>query len=63
MQQTIATVNTSATVYVAMFLKVQVGAYELPKVAKEHETYSTCQVPTKYFSYKESKILLFEDWA
>ena len=39
------------------------GAYEPPK---EHETCTTCRVPsqskfiTKYFPYKESKILLFE---
>ena len=39
-------------------------AYELPKVAKEHEI--ICQVPSqskfiaKYFPYKENEILLFE---
>ena len=42
------------------------GAYESLKAAKEHETYTICQVPSqskfiaKYFPYKESKILLFE---
>ena len=39
--------------------------YEPPKAAKEHATYTACQVPsqsksiTKNFPYKESKILLF----
>ena len=41
-------------------------AYEPPKVAKEHETYTICRVPSqskfiaKHFPYKESEILLFE---
>ena len=43
------------------------GAYEPPKAAKEHTTYIACRVPsqskfiTKYFPYKENKILLFVD--
>ena len=42
------------------------GAYEPPKAAKEHETCTTCRVPSqskfiaKYCPYKESEILLFE---
>ena len=42
------------------------GAYEPPGAVKEHETCTTCQVPSqskfiaKYFPYKESDILLFE---
>ena len=42
------------------------GTYELPKAAKEHETCTTCWVPSqskfiaKYCPYKESEILLFE---
>ena len=42
------------------------GAYEPPKAVKEHETCTTCRVPSqskfiaKYCPYKESEILLFE---
>ena len=42
------------------------GAYEPLEGAKEHETCTTCRVPSqskfiaKYFPYKESEILLFE---
>ena len=44
-------------------LYAEAGAYKPPK---EHETCTTCQVPsqskfiTKYCPYKESEILLFE---
>jgi len=42
------------------------GAYEPLKAAKEHETYTACQVPSQsklfvdWFPYKETKISLFE---
>ena len=42
------------------------GAYEPPKAAKEHATYTACRVPSQskliasYFPYKESTISLFE---
>ena len=56
----------SAHIHAYTYVFVTSAAYEPPKAAKEHETYTACQVPSqsksiaKNFPYKESKILLFE---
>ena len=41
-------------------LYVKPGAHELPKAAKEHETYASCQVPSqsKFIGYNNQLVFI-----